>query len=397
MSIQPYNSPIDSYYDSRILVVDDASLNRELIVTYLQHAGFKNLETAIDGIDALKKVEEFQPDMLVLDLVMPNLDGVGVIRNLRQNPGTKHIPIIVQTTVARPEERVDAWESGATDVITKPIHRLELLSRIKVQLEHSILLRQLEKYHRLAAEDIHHALKVQMSLLPTHELMKNLEERHHITIDSMFVPSRFLSGDVWGIVDLGSDQLGIWICDFSGKGIRAALHTFRLHTLIQEFRHCADDPTEIVDALNSRLVKVMPEGQFSTFLMGVVDFKKDLFTYAAASSTHPLIYFPKENRFEVGDGTGVPLGVIDQQSYPLKTMPFPKGSSLVLYSDMLWESEAIPDISFQPEDLKELGIRVGGASLVKAVKEKLSPLKDYHFVDDLTLIEIHRTEEGDLV
>jgi sigma-B regulation protein RsbU (phosphoserine phosphatase) len=223
-------------------------------------------------------------------------------------------------------------------------------------------------------------------------MMRGLEQNHDITIDSMFVPSRFLSGDVWGIVDLGAEMMGIWICDFSGKGIRAALHTFRLHTLIQEFRHCADDPTEIVDALNSRLVKVMPEGQFSTFLMGVVDFKRDVFTYASASSTHPLIYFPEERRFEVGDGTGVPLGVIDQQSYPLKTMPFPKGSSLVLYSDMLWESDALPGMSFQPEDLAELGVRLNGSGLVNAVKEKISPLKDYHFVDDLTLIEIHRNK-----
>ncbi|MBM3468065.1 MAG: response regulator, partial [Alphaproteobacteria bacterium] len=267
------------YYDSRILVVDDAAMNRELILSYLESAGFKNLEVATDGKDALEKIEAFFPDVIILDLMMPKMDGFQVIQSLRKNSKIRHLPIIVQTALSEPEQRIGAWQSGASDVIIKPVHRLELLSRIKVQLENAFLLRELEDYHTLAQEDIDEALEVQKSLLPSSHLVKTLEERHNINIGSLFVPSRFLSGDVWGILDIGPQQLAIWICDFSGKGIRAALHTFRLHTLIQEFKHCADDPGEIIDALNNRLVNVMPSGQFSTFLVGIIDFELNLFTY----------------------------------------------------------------------------------------------------------------------
>jgi len=379
-----------AFYDSHILVVDDAALNRELIVNYLESAGFKNLEVAKDGADALTKIDSFLPDIMILDLMMPGMDGVQVIKALRKNVKTRHLPIIVQTALSEPEQRIEAWQSGANDVITKPIHRLELLSRIKVQLENAILLRKLEDYHTLAQEDIDQALEVQKSLLPSLELITSLESRHYIKIDSLFLPSRFLSGDIWGVLDLNLTQMAIWICDFSGKGIRAALHTFRLHTLIQEFKHCADDPGEIIDALNNRLVSVMPAGQFSTFLVGVIDFQNGLFTYASASATHPLVYFPDEKKFQIGDGTGVPLGIVERQRYPLRTMSFPKGASLILYSDLLWEAKAVPGICFNATHLSNFAQELNGDSVVQTIRSQVNLLGNISFPDDLTLIEIRR-------
>jgi len=387
---------LTSFYDSRILVVDDAALNRELIVSYLESAGFKNLEVATDGNDALKKVDSFLPDIMILDLMMPEMDGIQVMKTLRKNSTIRHLPIIVQTALSEPEQRIEAWQSGANDVITKPIHRLELLSRIKVQLENAILLHELEDYHTLAQADIDQALEVQKSLLPSADLIRELGERHNIKIDSLFVPSRFLSGDVWGILDIDFNQLAIWICDFSGKGIRAALHTFRLHTLIQEFKHCADDPGEIIDALNNRLVSVMPPGQFSTFLVGVIDFSTNIFTYTSASATHPLIYFPEEKKFLVGDGTGVPLGIVEGQSYPLHTMAFPKGASLVLYSDLLWESKAVPGVCLDATNLDSFAHELNGQGVIQTVRQQVGLLGDPSFSDDLTLIEVTRLPQKEV-
>ncbi|MCE3230662.1 MAG: transcriptional regulator [Alphaproteobacteria bacterium] len=385
-----------AFYDSRILVVDDAALNRELIVSYLESGGFKNLETAEDGNDALEKIESFFPDIMILDLMMPGMDGIQVIKSVRNNPKIRHLPIIVQTALSEPEQRIEAWQCGANDVVAKPIHRLELLSRIKVQLENAIFLRELEDYHTIAQQDIDQAFEVQKSLLPSAESIAELENRHNIKIGSLFVPSRFLSGDLWGILDIGPTQLAIWICDFSGKGIRAALHTFRLHTLIQEFKHCADDPGELIDALNNRLISVMPPGQFSTFLVGVIDFQANLFTYTSASATHPLIYFPAEKRFQVGDGTGMPLGVVERQSYPLRTMTVPKGASLVLYSDLLWEPKALPGVFLDEENLASFARELNGEGVVQTVGQQVRLLGDPSFSDDLTLIEVTRLSSGNI-
>lgn len=377
------------FYDSRILVVDDDASNRALMVHYLEDAGFKNVSVTISS-DALQKTESFLPNIMILDLMMPEKKGIQLIKDLRDCEKTHHLPIIVQTALSEPEQRIEAWQSGASDVIAKPTHRLELLSRIKVQLENSILLQELEDYHSIAQEDIDQAFEVQKSLLPSSDLIDELGKRHHIKIDSLFMPSLFLSGDAWGILDMGPTQLAIWICDFSGKGIRAALHTFRLHTLIQEFKYCADDPGEIIDVLNSRLISVMPLGQFSTFLIGVIDFQENLFTYTSASATHPLIYYPAEKRFERGNGAGVPLGIIERQGYPLRTLAFPKGASLILHSDLLWEPQAVPGVFLDEENLTSFAKELNGKGVIKAVREQVDLLDEPSFSDDLTLIEVAR-------
>ena len=157
-----------SLYDNKILVVDDAAINRELISSYLKSAGYRNIMLAVDGQDALEKIEHFEPNLLILDLLMPKVDGTQVIKQLRsENSTQKQLPILVQTSISNPEQRNEAWKYGATDVITKPIHKLELLSRVKVQLENSFLIRELEGYQKVADQEIAKALELQRLLLPS--------------------------------------------------------------------------------------------------------------------------------------------------------------------------------------------------------------------------------------
>ena len=375
--------------ESQVLVVDDAAINREVIISYLKNAGFMNISSAVDGVDALQKVIETNPDLIILDLIMPNMDGVEVIKRLRSDSKHTGTPIIVQTAISKPEQRSQAWDSGANDVLTKPINKLELLSRVNVQLRTKHLISQLEGFHRKAEDDINQALELQQSLLPTPQTLRALENRHNVRIDSYHIPSRFLSGDIWGIMDIGAKQLGVWICDFSGKGIRASLHTFRLHTLIQEYYHCADDPSELVDALNTRLVDLMPSGQFTTFLQGIVDIERDKFIYAAANSTHPIVYNPSKQDYSLGDGTGVPMGVVAQQSYPLKEIDFPPGSSLILYSDLFWEDD-LKGVSLTEEELPGLVRSLNGGMMSDAISKMVADYNGQQLADDLTFIQISR-------
>ncbi|HXF90335.1 MAG TPA: SpoIIE family protein phosphatase, partial [Candidatus Nitrosotenuis sp.] len=311
--------------DSRVLVVDGSSLNRELIISHLQSAGFSKILTAFNGSEALKKVKEFAPHLLILDLAISEKSGIDVIRTLRGDAHTKHLPILVQTSISNPEQRAEVWNYGATDIISKPIHRLELLSRVKVHLQNAYLIEQLESYQQEAEQDITQALELQESLLPSREMIQEIEKREKLEIESVYIPCRFLSGDVWGLIDAGPGHIIVWICDFSGKGIRAALHTFQLHILIKEFKHLATNPSELMKRLNDKLAEVIPIGQFSTFMLGMIDLARDTFQYVTASSTHPIIYYPDRRHCEIGDGAGLPLGVAVDSYYPLKTLTFPKG------------------------------------------------------------------------
>lgn len=390
---QKLQQMISPFSEQKILVVDDAALNRELLTTYLLNAGFKNIQTAEDGIDALEKVKQFEPDLVILDLIMPRMDGMDVIKNLRANPKYAQLPIIVQTSISDPEQRVDAWSYGATDVVTKPIHKLELLSRVRVQLENSYLIRELETYQTVASDDIAQALEVQRSLLPGTTLMKTIAERRNLSFDSLFIPSRFLSGDMWGAVETENPEFAIWICDFAGKGIRASLNTFRLHTLIQELKGHWLNPGQMIHSLNRRMTKMMQPGQFATFFYGVIDPINDKIHYTAASSTYPILYYPEEQRVVCGEAAGIPLGVVNDADYPVHVLDFPKGASLILYSDMFWEDKGIPGISFLPEKLEGLVKELNGRPFLDVVREQLSLVGDLSLPDDLTLIEINRRKD----
>lgn len=379
-----------SLFDNKILVVDDASLNRELISSYLKSAGYRYIQTAVDGQDALEKVGEFEPNLVILDLIMPNIDGTQVIKTLRSDIKTKQLPILVQTSVSDPEQRNEAWKNGATDVITKPTQKTELLARVKVQLENSFLIQELENYQKIADLEFAKALELQNSLLPSKEQVKRVEEKYGMNIDSLYYPSRFLSGDMWGMHEIQDHNLLLWICDFSGKGIRASLNTLQIHTLISEFKGDIQDPLDLLNKLNSRLVDMVQVGNFCTFMVGVIDTHAHRFDYVSASSTHPIIYHPSQKSYTLGDGSGMPLGITKESNYISRHLPFNSGDSLILYSDLMWEDQGgVPGISLIPEGLPSFFQELGGRGVVEVVKEQCELVGETNFSDDLTVVEVH--------
>jgi len=121
---------------NRILVVDDEKDIRELIAFHLQQNGFTPV-TANDGEDALDKVSEKPPDLILLDLMMPKLDGAEVCRTLKRDEHTRRIPIIMLTAKGEEIDRVVGFELGADDYVTKPFSPRELVLRIRAVLKRS--------------------------------------------------------------------------------------------------------------------------------------------------------------------------------------------------------------------------------------------------------------------
>ncbi len=116
--------------NAKILVVDDTPSNVKLLVDLLGIQGY-NMVTATTGPEALEKVAEERPDMILLDVVMPGMDGFEVCRKIRENPETTLLPVILVTAMYPTEERAKGIEAGADDFLTKPIHQAELLARVR--------------------------------------------------------------------------------------------------------------------------------------------------------------------------------------------------------------------------------------------------------------------------
>lgn len=115
---------------ARVLVVDDLLANVRLLEAKLS-AEYFDVSTAMNGVDALEAVQRVQPDIVLLDVMMPGMDGIEVCRRIKTNPHTLHIPVIMVTALDQPEDRVRGLEAGADDFLTKPVNDLALFCRVK--------------------------------------------------------------------------------------------------------------------------------------------------------------------------------------------------------------------------------------------------------------------------
>ena len=129
---------------SNILVVDDNSQNLELLVAYLDELGCR-IATASDGLEALDKVHSDRFDLILLDIMMPRMSGFEVCRKLKSDPGTRDIPVIMVTALHEMGDIERGVEYGTDDFISKPVNRLELLTRVRSLLRVSHLKNELDR------------------------------------------------------------------------------------------------------------------------------------------------------------------------------------------------------------------------------------------------------------
>lgn len=324
---------LDGVNNARILVVDDNRINRNLLIALLERGGFRNIATAGDGVEMLACIPEFRPDLLLLDLMMPNLDGFEACRRLRAIPDYRDMPVLVQSSLSRAEDRARAFAMGATDYVTKPLNPAELLSRVRIHLENRAMLRRLQLYRQRAEAELTLAQYMQEGLLPPPALLTRLEQQTGVRVSAHFAPSSELGGDYWDVRVDATGRLIVWLVDFSGHGVGAALNTFRLHTLLRPLTFDSFDPATFLATINQKLCPLLPRGQFATMLAGIIDPAHDHFLYASAGATRPMSWTPGDSCPHSGDSSGLPLGLLPGATYENRITPLPPQGRLFLYSD----------------------------------------------------------------
>ena len=129
---------------SKVLVVDDNVQNLELLVAYLDVLACE-VSTAVDGIEALEKVRQFSPDLILLDIMMPRMSGFEVCRKLKSDPRTRDVPIIMVTALNELGDIEQGVECGTDDFISKPVNRLEMITRVRSLLRVRHLKNELDR------------------------------------------------------------------------------------------------------------------------------------------------------------------------------------------------------------------------------------------------------------
>lgn len=207
-----------------------------------------------------------------------------------------------------------------------------------------------------AGDEMHLARSMQSELLPPAAELAWLAKRYGVRVSGFFETSNTLGGDLWGLDPLDDHRFILWLADFSGHGVTAALNTFRLHTLLEHTTEDRDRPARFLAELNQRLIGLLPMGQYATMLYGVVDVRQGCFTYAAAAAPRPVVARPGEAILP-GDGSGLPLGVSRAAMYAERELALAPGAVLFLASDALAESPA------------ENGAKLGQGGVAELVRE----------------------------
>jgi CheY-like chemotaxis protein len=143
---QPASVPNNESFlpNSRVLIVDDNAQNVELLQAFLESLPVQ-IATAVDGVDALEKVQQFNPDLILLDIMMPRMSGYQVCKKLKSEPATRDIQILMVTALNELGDIEQATECGTDDFVSKPVNKFELLTRVKSLLRVRHLKNELER------------------------------------------------------------------------------------------------------------------------------------------------------------------------------------------------------------------------------------------------------------
>lgn len=229
--------------------------------------------------------------------------------------------------------------------------------------------------------------------MPSPAAIEAYEAQYPVRIGSHYEASIGLGGDLWGVIPLENGRLKVFSADFTGHGVGSALNTFRLHAFMTSGVKQPESPAEWLAQLNKLLCSVLSIGQFATMFCAVIDFTNGKVCHASAGVPPQLFKNAgTDGVFRLIDGTGYPLGLIENATYEEHCSAFPPGSGLVLYSDALVETPDPPREIFTSEGYAEflntkcadLDDRDIPAKTVSYLKEKAKQKLE----DDLTLISI---------
>ncbi len=336
---------------SLLLLVDDTDYHLTILSELLSSHGFERIITAENGQEALDKTLTHKPDMVILDIMMPVMNGLDYCQHIRAIPEFQQLPVLFQTSRPSAELRTKAFDAGATDLVTKPLNQSELIARVFVHLEKQALLKDLAIYKELMDKELEIASTMQKSLMPGKRDLDYWEKQHKLHVEAHFEPSSIIGGDIWGLRKLSSHETAIYMIDFSGHGVISAINTFRLHSIMQEDHPEAKRPDAYLSLLNRYLEALLSTGQFATMFYGVINSQENHLYYAAAGSPAPVILRRAHYAIDVLDGTGYPLGCYPDADFPLRQTTLDPMDMLLLYSDALTETpdaqgQLLSDVQF---------------------------------------------------
>ncbi len=331
---------------ANVLLVDDTPANLQVLGGMLKEQGCI-VRPVASGKLAIKFAEADPPDIILLDIMMPEMDGYEVCRRLKEIESLKNIPIIFISALHETIDKVRAFSAGGVDYITKPFQFEEVQARLRNHLHIRRLQIELEERNQQLSDlnealrntqntlecELAYAANYILSLIPPPIRVGGVQTNW------MYVPSTQLGGDSLGYHWIDDTHFAFYLLDVSGHGVAPALLSVSiLNTLRTQCLPDADfrQPAQVLAALNMRFRKEDQYGLFFTIWYGVFNRSDRMLQYA--NSGHPPAILMNAAKESVNlDAAGLPVGFFSQNGYEPATVRVPAGSKTYVFSDGCYE------------------------------------------------------------
>ena len=317
--------------DCRVLLVDDAKVNLDILVEGLKSD--HKLSLATNGETALQIAARTPPDLVLLDIVMPGLDGYEVCRRMRQMPETAEVPIMFLSSLEEVKNKTLGFEAGANDYLTKPFDMLEVKARVRSLLKAKAYSDEVKEQ---IASELRFASEIQMGMLP-HDFTA-VERDYGVQFGAVLAPAREVGGDLYGVCAAGTERLVVFLGDVSGKGIPASMFMVRAISLARLLAREIASPEQILVRLNDELAADNPSGMFVTFLCAVFEPKTGRLTLANAGHCRPVLRPAGGPPRWAMENLGTALGFEPGLEFERTELTLHPGDALILYSDGVTEA-----------------------------------------------------------
>jgi len=383
---------------AKILIVDDEEDILDLVDLSLTADGF-DVITARSGPEALEKVKEEMPDLILLDISMPDMDGYEVMRRLKGDRRTSSIPIIMLTAASDKRDKVRSFSAGADDYVVKPFDADELTARIEAVLSRTRTIRYINPLISTMGDwsveelgsSLETAVKIQRNLLP-----KEPPKLEGIQFGNILESSRTVSGDFYDYIPLDQYRVGIAIADIRGKGLPASLLMVMVRTILRLVSRELDSPGDVLKKINDMLQTDTDPEFFATMIYGILDTRSLTFRYANGGHCSPIRANEQSKNVGFLREGGLILGVFDFALFEDVEVELEEGDLLFFYTDGVTETESPNGDIYGEERLAGFvrdHLSLSADDLCRAIRDELYEFSGtYQRADDMTIVAIKITD-----
>lgn len=337
---------------AKILIVDDERFNINVLSELLKPS--YKIMAAINGQQALKAAHSANPpDLILLDIMMPGMDGYEVCQRLKADTATRDIPVIFVTAMGQESDETKGLEVGAVDYLRKPISPPIVEARVKTQiaLRKSMLELQqayavIEKQKDRMQKELDVGRDIQMSMLPLD--FPAFPDHDEFSIHATMQAAREVGGDFYDFNLLDKDHLYMCVGDVSGKGVPAALFMAITKTLIKSRASNDLSTASILTHVNEEIEANNDACMFVTVFLGILNIRTGEMVYTSAGHNPPYIKRHDGTLQRLDQMHGPVIGAVEGIAYREDRVTLQKNDCLLLYTDGVTEA-ADPDYNLYEE------------------------------------------------